>query len=75
MIFLNSASSAAALVFYLPDVCTHNDTDGKQRKERVRNILKSLKKTQYLMNTLYVLQRAICDQRDNCYNGRTEHIC
>ena len=54
MIFLNSASSAAALVFYLPGVCTHTDTDGKQRKARVQNILKSSKKTQYLMNTLYL---------------------
>ena len=51
--FLNSASSAAALVFYLPGVCTHTDTEGKQRKVRVRNIPKSLGKTQYLMNTLY----------------------
>ena len=39
--FLNSASSAAALVFYLPGVCTHTDTEGNQRKARVRNILKS----------------------------------
>ena len=53
VIFLNSASSAAALVFYLPGVCTHTDTKGKQRKARVRNILKSSEKTQYLMNTLY----------------------
>ena len=30
MIFLNSASSAAALVFYLTGVCTHTDTEGKQ---------------------------------------------
>ena len=44
MIFLNSASSAAALVFYLPGVCTHTDTEGKQRQTRVRNILKSSKK-------------------------------
>ena len=44
VIFLNSASSAVALVFYLPCVCTHNDTNGKQRKTRVRNILKSLEK-------------------------------
>ena len=29
MIFLNSASSAAALVFYLPGVCTHNNTEEK----------------------------------------------
>ena len=40
-IFLDSASSAAALVFYLPGVCTHTDTEGKTR---VRNILKSLEK-------------------------------
>ena len=37
VIFFNSASSAAALVFYLPGVCTHTDTEGKQRKDRVRN--------------------------------------
>ena len=41
VIFLNSASSAAALVFYLPSVCTHTDIKGKQRKVRVWNILKS----------------------------------
>ena len=29
VIFLNSASSAAALVFYLPGVCTHTDTEEK----------------------------------------------
>ena len=39
VIFLNSASSAEALVFYLPGVCTHTDTEGKQRKTRVRNLL------------------------------------
>ena len=33
VIFLNSASSAAALVFYLPCVCTHTDTEGKQSPE------------------------------------------
>ena len=44
MIFLNSASSAAALVFYLHGVCTHTDTEGKQRKTRVWNILKSSEK-------------------------------
>ena len=38
VIFLNSASSAPALMFYLPGVCTHTDTEGKQRKARVRNI-------------------------------------
>ena len=44
MIFLNSASSAAALVFYLPCACTHTDTEGKQRKPRVRNIFKNSEK-------------------------------
>ena len=29
---------------YLPGVCTHTDTEGKQRKARVRNILKSSEK-------------------------------
>ena len=33
VIFLNSASSAAVLVFYLPGVCTHTDTEGKQSSE------------------------------------------
>ena len=42
MIFLNSASSAEALVFYLPGVCTHTDTEGKQSP---KNILKSSKNT------------------------------
>ena len=32
VIFLNSAGSAAALVFYLPGVCTHTDTEGKQKR-------------------------------------------
>ena len=35
--FLNSASSAAALVFDLP-LCTHTDTEGKPREARVQNI-------------------------------------
>ena len=52
--FLNSASSAAAMLSYLPGVYTHTDTKGKQRKARVRNILKIFGKKQYLMNTLYV---------------------
>ena len=42
--FLNSSSSAPVLVFYLPGVCTHTDTEEKPRKTRVRNILKSLEK-------------------------------
>ena len=33
MIFLNFASSGAALVFYLPGVCSHADTEGKQCPE------------------------------------------
>ena len=55
VIFLNSASSAVALVFYLPGVCTtHTATQVKQKKTRVWNILKSSKKTQYLINTLHI---------------------
>ena len=54
MSFLTSAGSAAALVFYLPGVCAHTDTEVKQRKARFWNILETSKKTQYLMNTLYV---------------------
>ena len=50
VIFLNSASSAAALVFYLPGVCAHNDTKGKQRMARVRNIPKSLEKKHTIIN-------------------------
>ena len=46
MIFLNSASSAAALVFYLPALCTQTDTEGKQSSEYFE---KFGKKTQYLM--------------------------
>ena len=38
MIFLNSASFAAALVFHLPGVCTHTDTEGKPKEARVQNI-------------------------------------
>ena len=48
VIFLNSASSDAALVFHLPGVCTNTDTKGKQRKTRVQNILKSLEKNTIL---------------------------
>ena len=44
MIFLNSASSAAGLVFYLPGLCTHIDTEGN----RERNISKSSKKNTIL---------------------------
>ena len=47
-------SSAASLVFYLPGRFTHTDTEGKQRKARVRNNFKNSEKTQYLMNTVYL---------------------
>ena len=33
MIFLNSVSSAAALVFYLTALCTQTDIEGKQSSE------------------------------------------
>ena len=39
-IVFHYASSVAALEFYLPGVCTHTDTEGKQREARVQNILK-----------------------------------
>ena len=52
VIFLNSASFAAAPVFDLP-LCTLSDTEGKPREARVRKYFKIFKKTQYLMNTLY----------------------
>ena len=45
--FLNFASIAAALVFYLP-LCTHNDNEGKPREARVRNIFLNLRN-----NTLF----------------------
>ena len=44
VIFLNSASSAAMLVFYLPGVRTHTDNEGKQRKARVPNIFLKIEK-------------------------------
>ena len=59
MIFLNSVSSAAALVFYLPGVCTHTDTKGKQRKARVRNILKSSE-----INTIFDEHPVFHDKRN-----------
>ena len=40
--------------FYLPRVRTNTDTKGKQKKNRVQNILKSLEKTQYLMIIMYI---------------------
>ena len=40
MVFLNSASSAAALVVYLPGVCTHTDTEGKTEKGQSQEYFK-----------------------------------
>ena len=42
MNFLNCASSAAALVFYLPgvSVCTHTDTEGKTEKGQSQEYFK-----------------------------------
>ena len=40
MVFLNSASSAAALVVYLPGVCTHTDTEGKTEKGQTQEYFK-----------------------------------
>ena len=46
MIFLNSASSAAALVFDLP-LCTNTDTEGKLKEARVWNIFQNLRKKKH----------------------------
>ena len=47
-------SSAAALVFYLPGLCTHTLTPRENRERPESGIFYNLqKKTQYLMNTLY----------------------
>ena len=55
MIFLNSASSAAALVFDLP-LCTHTRTPRGNRERPESGIyFKIFEKTQYLMNTLYLI--------------------
>ena len=40
-------------------VCVHTLTLRENRENRVRNILKSSKKTQYLMNTLYLVRQCI----------------
>ena len=69
MIFLNSASSAAALVFYLSGACTHTDTEGKQSSEY---FFKNLKNTifneqfheayfeAYLMDKIFCLIFSAC---------------
>ena len=46
VIFLNYASSAAALVFYLP-ACVHTLTESGK-------YIKIFEETQYLINTLYI---------------------
>ena len=53
VIFLNSASSAAALVFYLPGVCTYTDTEGKQSPEY---FLKFGKSTIFNEHPVFILQ-------------------
>ena len=68
MIFLNSASSAAVLVFYLP-VCVHTLAP---RENRVRDILKSSKKM-YLMNVDKFQFSLFLLYYDN-FRGRGSHI-
>ena len=55
MIVLDSASSAAAPVFYLPGVCVYTHWHrGKTEKGKSPEYFKIFeKKPQYLMNTLY----------------------
>ena len=45
VIFLNSASSAAALVFYLPGVCVHTLTPRENRERPESGIFKNFKNT------------------------------
>ena len=54
MIFLNSASSAAALVFDLL-LCTLTDTEGTRQRPESGIYFKICEKTQYLMKNLYLL--------------------
>ena len=53
MIFLNSASSAAVLVFELP-LCTHTEAVGETERGQSPEYILEYSKTQYLMNTLYI---------------------
>ena len=55
--FLNSASSAAALVFYLLGVHTHWWHRGKTESGKY---IKIFEKTQYLMNALYLTGNWTC---------------
>ena len=60
LIFLNSVSSAAALVFYRPGVCVHQLTPRENRERPGSGIfLKNSEKTHYLMNILYLLNALI----------------
>ena len=61
--------------------CVHTDTEGKQRKTRVRNILTSLEKTRYLMNTLYqgsIIQlkilQSICIKKPGEPANKRQHV-
>ena len=66
--FLNSGS-AAALVFYLPVVCTHTDTEGKQSKAKVRNIFKNLEK-----NTIFN-EHPVCICRSPFTKVNLPYVC
>ena len=67
MIFLNSASSAAALVFYLPGVCTHTDTKGKQRKEYFKIFGKNTIFNEHPVCYVCKFQTVVVQMR-HCYN-------
>ena len=55
VIFQNSASSATALVFYLPFSGPCTQRWKTERGKSPEYILEFSKKTQYLMNTLYIM--------------------
>ena len=63
LIFLNSVSSAAALVFYLPCVCTHTLTRRENRERPEFGIFKNLRKKNTIFNehpVVDVKRRGLC---------------
>ena len=71
-IFLNSASSAAALVFYLPGVCTHTDAE-KEKGQSPEYFKISGKKHNILWTPCITLLKKYCctfDQKQKFYWGK-----
>jgi len=75
VIFLNSARSAAALVFYLPGVCTLTDTEGKTEKGKSPEYFKIFEKNTifnehpvgyYFIHNLAPRRRTVSNCDENC---------